>query len=159
MTYITISTPTCFSHAHDFEVLEDVIDDLSRIKYDGEGKETLLRHGVAFLGFYERNEVHSDDTACGLFTYMFDGHVDQWCCTLLIASIHSYDHMIEELICAFYCYDRKALNKKFVELWKETDESIAQFWDQFCNIAFQIPKDEIDLKFLKETFQYLLHVS
>lgn len=95
MTYITISTLTCFSHAHDFEVLEDVIDDFSCINYDGEGKTTLLRHGVSFLGFCERNESPSEDIACGLFSYMIDEHVDQWCHTFPIEYIHSYDHMIK----------------------------------------------------------------
>ncbi len=65
MTYITISTLECFSHAHDFEVSEDVIDDLSQIKYDGEVRATLLRHRVAFADFFHRNEVPSDDIACG----------------------------------------------------------------------------------------------
>lgn len=36
MTYIIISTLTCFSHARDLNVSADVIDDLSRFKYDGE---------------------------------------------------------------------------------------------------------------------------
>jgi len=34
MTYITISTLTCFSHATNFDLLVDVIDDLSQLKYD-----------------------------------------------------------------------------------------------------------------------------
>lgn len=67
--------------------------------------------------------------------------------------------MIKELGGAFYHYDCKALNKKNLELRKEPDESIMQFWDFFCNLAFQIPEDEVDWKFLKEYFQYLLHIS
>ena len=94
MTYITISTATFFSHAHNFEASEDVIDDLSQIKYNGEGRVALLRHGVAFLGFCERNEVASDGVACGLFAYMFKGHVEKWCRTLPATSIHSYDQRV-----------------------------------------------------------------
>jgi len=112
MTYITILTPTFFSHAHDFEVLEDFIADLSQIKYDSEGQAALLRHGVAFIGFCHRNEVPLDDISCGLFTYTLDGHADQWCHTLPATSIHSYDHMTDELICDFYHYDCKEINKK-----------------------------------------------
>lgn len=125
MTYITISTPTWFSHAHDFQVLEYVIDDLSQINYSDEGRATLLRHEVSFLSFYQRNEVPSNDIACGLFTYMFEGHVDQWCHTLPIASTHLFDHMIGDLIHAFYRYECKALNRKILKLWKPPDESIA----------------------------------
>ena len=120
MNYITISTPTCFSHAHDFEVSEDVIDDLSQIKYDGEGGATLLRHEVSVAGFCDRNDVPSDDIVCGMFVYTLDGLVDQWCCSLPTTSIHFYDHMIDELIHSFYHYDCKALNNFFFEITKST---------------------------------------
>lgn len=69
MTNITIQPPTCLSHGHDFEVSEDLWNDLSRNLYDGEGKATLLVHGVAFMGFGEINEIHEDHIAFSLFTF------------------------------------------------------------------------------------------
>lgn len=66
--------------------------------------------------------------------------------------------MIGDLIHAFYHYDYKELNKYFFKLREAPHESIAQFWDDFFNLTFQVPWDEIDWKFLKERFQYLLHV-
>jgi len=111
MTYITTVPPSFFSHADDFEVSKDVLDDFSRFKYDSEGRATLLRHEVAFTGFYHRNEVFSNDIACGLFTYTFQRHVKKWCHTFPTASIHSYDHMLDELFHAFYHYDVKHSRK------------------------------------------------
>jgi len=81
------------------------MDDLSCIKYDSEGGEALLRHEVSFLCFCERNEIPSDNIYCGWFVYTLDGHCDQWCCALPVASIHSYDHMIRDLIHAFSHYN------------------------------------------------------
>jgi len=110
MTYITISTLTCFSHAFDFDVSVYVIDELSRLKYDGENGTSLLIHEIFFLGFFDKNEVPSNEITCELFPYMFKGCIKQWCHTLPTTSIHSLNHMFRELGHAFLFYDRKALN-------------------------------------------------
>lgn len=60
---------------------------------------------------------------------------------------------------ALYQYDHQAFKKKILELRKAPDDSIVHFWDRFHNIAFQILEDEIDWNFLREIFQYLLHIS
>lgn len=114
MTYITISSPTCFSHAHDFEVLKDVINELSWIKYDGEGGISLLRHGVSFLGFCDRDEATLEDISYGLFAYTFERRIKQWCLTFPTTSIHFFNHMIKDLGHAFFCYDCKSLNHKIL---------------------------------------------
>ena len=159
MTYVTVNPPTFLSRGCDFEVLEGLLNDLSRDTYDGEGEVALCSHGFSFMGFHERNEVLKNDIAYLLFAFTLRGHALQWCVTLHIASIHSYDQMIRELSHSFYHYDRKELNKKVLQLRKEPDESLFQFWVRFHNLAFQIPKDEIDWKFINERFQYLLHIS
>jgi len=92
MTYIT--TLECFSHTFDFDVLVDVIDDLSQLKFYGESRKSLLIHIVSLLGFYDRNEVPSDDIAFGLFTFILEGNVKQSCHTFPTTSIHYFEHMI-----------------------------------------------------------------
>lgn len=67
--------------------------------------------------------------------------------------------MFRELFCAFFFYDRKALNHKILKLWKAPNESIVQFYDLFCHYYFEFPKYEVDWKFLTERFQYLVHIS
>lgn len=117
---------------------------MSQIKYNSEGGIALLRQGVAFIGLCERNEVPSDNISCGLFSYTFERHVEQWCHTFPVASIHSFNHMIRELGSYFFYSDHKAHNKKTLKLQKAPDESIVHFLDRFCNISFQILEDEID---------------
>lgn len=124
MTYITIYSPSCFSHAHDFEVSKDDVNDLSKIKYDGESGAAMLRHEVSFAGFFHKNEVPLDEISYEMFAYTLHGHAHQWCHTLPMTSIHSYDPMIKELIHDFYHYDCKALNKKIQKLQKTLDESL-----------------------------------
>jgi len=60
--------------------------------------------------------------------------------------------MIRDFGHAFFLYNRKALTRKILELHKESDESVAQFWKLFRNLSFQFPKDEDDWKFLIERF-------
>lgn len=79
------------------------------------------------MGFCERNEIHEDSIACLLFAFMFGGNVLQWCVIFPATSIHSFDHLIGDLSCAFYHYDCKALNKKILQLQKKHDESLLQF--------------------------------
>lgn len=67
MTYIRVNPLTCLSHGHDYEVLEDLLNNLSRNTYDGEGGASLLSHIVAFMGFCERNEIHEHHVAYSLF--------------------------------------------------------------------------------------------
>lgn len=99
---------------------KDVIDDLSQIKYDGEGIIGLLRHKASFLGLCERNEFYLDDTAYGLFTYMLEMHIKKWCLTLPTTSIHSFNHMIIKFNHAFFHYDHKELNHKNLGIMQST---------------------------------------
>jgi len=87
MTYITITIPSCFSHATNFDVSADIIDDLSQLKFDGESGTYLLIYAVSFMGFCVRDEVPSDDIACMLFAFTFEGRIKQWCHTLRTTSI------------------------------------------------------------------------
>lgn len=159
MTYITISTPTCFSHAHDFDALVDVKDDLSQLKFDGKSRETILIDVVSFLGFFDSNEVPSDDIGCLLFGYTFQGRIKKWCHSFVTTSIHLFNDMIIELGHSFVFYDHKSLNKKFLKLWKAPKKSIVHFYHHFYHYCFEFPRDEVDWKFLNERFQYLVHIS
>lgn len=106
---------------------EDLHNDLSHNTYDGEARETLLNHGVSFMGFCERNEIHEDYISFSLFAFTFQGHALQWCVTFPAASIHFYDQTLGEFSHSFYHYDRKTLNKIILQLWKAPDESLLQF--------------------------------
>jgi len=66
-----------------------------------------------------------------LFTFTLRGHPLQWCVTLRNQSIHSLNHFIVEMDCAFHHFDHKALNKKNLELWKAPHESMLQFGNAF----------------------------
>lgn len=110
MSYITVNILTCLSHGCDFEVSEDLLDEFSRNTYDGEGGEYLLSHGVAFMGFCERNAIDEDHIACSLFALTFRGHTLQLCVTFPTTSIHSYDQIIRELAYDLYNYDYKEDN-------------------------------------------------
>jgi len=159
MTYITISTSTCFSRTSDFNASVDVIDVLSQLKYDGESGTSLLTHKISFLGFYDKNAVPLDDIIFGLFSYTFEGNIKKCCYTFPVTSVHSFNHMFQELGCSFFFYDQKALNHKILKLLKAYNKSITHFYHHLCHYSFEFLEDEFDRKFLSEIFQYLVHIS
>lgn len=140
MAYITIVPPPCFSHAHDFEVSEDVIDYLSWFKYDGEGRASLLRHGVSFTGFCHRNEVPSNDIAFGLFTYTFERCVNKWCRTLPTTSIHSYDHMLDDFFVLSIIMNVNNSIKNFWNYRKHLMNLLHNFGSDPWILPFKSPK-------------------
>lgn len=144
MTYITISTLTCFSHTSDFDESMDIIDEFSQLKYDGESGEPILIHTVSFLGFCDRKEVPLADISYGLFFYTFKACIKQWHLKFPAPSIHSFKHMIRDLGRAFFCYDDKALHRKILKLKKAPNKSIVHSYDCFHHYYFEFPKDEVD---------------
>lgn len=107
MTYATVNPPACLSYGNDFEVSEDLWNDLLRNTYDGEGRVAWLRHRATFVAFCVRHEIHEDYIACSLFAFMLRGHALQWCVTLPATYIHSFNQFIEELARAFHHYNHK----------------------------------------------------
>ena len=67
-----------------------------------------------------------------------------YCAMLPEKYIHSLVHQVKEIDCAFNHFSYQAINKEIMELRKEPDESVEQFYTCFCNLAYRFPKDDID---------------
>lgn len=132
------------SYGNNFEIFEELWNNLSPKTYDDEGQAVFLRHGVGIVGSCERHEIYKYYMTCALFTYMLRGNPLHWCATLPEKSIHSFHHLIAEIESAFNHFDHKEMNKEILKSWKAPNESIEQFHIHFCNIASRFPEDEID---------------
>lgn len=154
-TYVKITTPTCFSHTVDFDVSANVINDFLRYKFNGDNGTPLFRHTITFVSFCDRHDVLLDDIVCGLFSFTFEECTKQWCHTLPTTFIHSFDHMIRELWCAFVFYERKELHQKNLKLWKALDKSIENFYDLFLHYYYEFLGDEVHWKFWREDLNIL----
>ena len=101
-----------------------ILNDFSRIKFNGEGGITFLMHKFYFLGFYDRHEIFSLEVSYGFFSLTFKGHANQWCHTLPIASTDPFNKFVGESCHDFITNDCKALNKKYFKLRKSSDKSL-----------------------------------
>lgn len=149
---VTLSLPS-------FSLRFDPSDkNLSKYKFNGNNTTLLFKNTDTFVGFRDMHDFPSNDIACGLFAFTFEGHAKQWCHTFFTNYIHSFDHMFRELCHAFVLYDRKALNKKKLKLRKSLD-ALENFHDHFLHYCYEFPKDELDWKILEEIFHYIVHIS
>lgn len=65
--------PNTFSNFSNLKVLESILNDLSKLRLNGEGGTTFLKHTVDFLGFYNRHDIQSEDVSCGFLSLTFEG--------------------------------------------------------------------------------------
>ena len=84
MTSSTIITPSCFSRNASLQVPTSIIDDMSTLKFDGEGETTLFEHISHFIKFGTKHNIHYEDVGCRLFILTFKGYIREWCHTCLM---------------------------------------------------------------------------
>lgn len=53
----------------------NIIDDLSNLKFSGEGETTFVEHTKCFLRFFIEHNISLEDISSRLFIIMFEGHV------------------------------------------------------------------------------------
>lgn len=71
-------------------ILMEIIHDLSKLKFNGEGEPSFRNHVRQFITFFKRHRIESRDVWAALLTLPFEGHVKKWCHTLPFASINSF---------------------------------------------------------------------
>lgn len=149
----------CMSYGSDFEISEELWNNLSHKTYDGGCWVVLVRDAVGIVGSYERHKIFEYCMTFTLFSHTLQGHALHWCATLLENYILSLSHLVIELNCAFNHFDYKALNKEILKLRKAPDESVEQAHTCFCSFACRFLEDEIDLEFLDGRFKCILYIS
>jgi len=153
-----ILTPTCFSRTENLKAPAGIINDLSNLKFDGDGGTTIPEHIVRVFKFCTKHNIHCEDTACRLFILTFKAHVKEWYHPLPITSIHSFEHLVKELYRTFGMYDYKSIFKKIMRLRKSPDESLDDFHDHFNNFCFEFSENDINWNLMKEKFEFLVHI-
>lgn len=86
-----IIIPRCFSKEINSTILAEFIHELSEFKFDGEGESTFRDHLFQVVWFSFCHRICSKYVISRLLTLTFEVHVSQWCHTLPIASIHSFN--------------------------------------------------------------------
>lgn len=133
--------------------------DFSTLNIDGEGDMSFAKHASLFLKFFEYYEIDYEDVACIFFFLTLDGQASQWRHTLPPTSIHSLNHLIEEIYLAFDRYDYRDVYKRIDQLRMDPDESVEDFSNRFLNLCYEFPEEDMYRYFLKQNFKHLFHIS
>lgn len=99
MYYPQIIISRCFynlSHSK-LSIPDEPLNDLSQLKFDGEGDTSIFEHASIFLKLCEYYKIDCENVACIIFYLTLEGWVNWWCNTQPPTSIHSLEHFIKEL--------------------------------------------------------------
>ncbi len=106
----------CMSYGNNFEILEELLDNLLHKTYDGGGYVALVRYAVDIVGSCERHGIFEEYMSYALFVYTLRGHPMHWCAMLPGKSIHSLAHLVAKIDCAFNHFNHKAPDQEVLKL-------------------------------------------
>jgi len=106
----------------------EVVRILSQVKFNGKSNSSTFNHALQFIQNVLSSNVQGIDEGilCRIFTLTFTAEARNWCRTLPVASIHSWDQFVKAFICKFDCYDYDQVYDEIEYLRKE-DESVRDF--------------------------------
>ena len=73
---------SCFSRQISFQFQTDVLKQLIKVKFDGEGESLAQEHVLQFTYNCLVNKILDQDVLCGLLALAFEGRVKEWFCNL-----------------------------------------------------------------------------
>lgn len=97
----------CFSNRTNGKIFipNEPLYDLSNPKFDGEGDTSIIRYASIFLKFFRNYEIDCENVSCVIFYLTLEGQVNQWCHTLPLTSVHSFENFNNEIHLALDNYD------------------------------------------------------
>lgn len=161
MAHTKILPPGCSSNFSLFQlsILDDPLDHLSELKFDGEDATPIIEHIFYFLKFCKSYEIDDDEFDFLLFYLTLESHVNQWCYTFPLASIHSLHQFLRELHQAFDRYNYCDVCKRINLLRMKPIESVEDFYDRFLHLCCEIFEEDMNQDFLKQEFEHLVLIS
>ena len=106
----------------------EVVRLLSQVKFNGERNSSAFNHVLQFIqnvSNYDFQEI-DEGILCRIFTLIFAEKARNWCRTLPVASIHSWDQFVTIFICKFDHYDYDQVYDE-IEYLRNENESVRDF--------------------------------
>jgi len=112
----------------------EVVRLFSQVKFNGKINSSTFNHALQFIQNVLNSNFQGIDEGilCRIFTLTFVAEARNWCRTLPVALIHSWDQFVTIFVCKFDCYDYDQVYDEIEYLCKE-DESVGDF-----NIRFHL---------------------
>ncbi len=85
----------------------EVVSLLSQKKFNGKKDSSSFNHALQFIQNVSNSNFQGIDEGilCRMFTLTFVAEARNWCRTLPVASIHSWDQFVTIFVCQFDHYD------------------------------------------------------
>jgi len=149
----------CFSKELNGIILVEVIHNLSKFKFDGEGESTFHQHLFQCFHLWISRRVCSKDDMASLITLTFEGLVNQWCHTLPNDFIHSFEQLAKKLHKSFSKYKYQDVCGRINILGMKNNELVEDFHDLFLHLCYEIPRKHPNWDFLEQESECLILVS
>ena len=85
----------------------EIVRLLSQVKFDGKKNSSAFNHVRQFIKNVSNYDFQGIDEGilCRIFALTFAAKARNWCRTLSVASIHSWDQFVTIFVCKFNHYD------------------------------------------------------
>ena len=143
---------SCFSRQITFHFETELLKQLTKVKFDGEGEILAQEHVFQFTYNCFVNKILDQDVLCRLLTFTFKGRVKEWFVTLPFAFVNSFEHFVDIFTLSFGHYDFVRLCDEWKQLTINKGESLEDFAIRTFNLYCRFPL--IDRPMIEEWFQY-----
>ena len=111
----------------------EVVRLLSQVKFNGKRNSSAFNHVFQFIQNVSNYDFQGIDEGilCRIFTLTFAAKARNWCKTLPVASIHSWDQFVTIFICKFDGYDYEQVCEEIEYLRRFKNESVNDFHIRF----------------------------
>ena len=122
----------------------EIVDSLSKLKYDGESNVSSSNHIWAFLLKCKSFRIIDDgDLVSKLFTLTLRGRIKCWFESLLAKSIHSWEQLFDLFRISHWNYNCNELHLEMENIHMHQGETLEQFFSIFMSICFGFCKDVV----------------
>jgi len=120
---------------------------LSQVKFNGKRNSYVFNHVFQFIQKVSNYDFQGIDEGilCRIFTLTFAAKAKNWCRTLPVASIHSWDQFFIIFICKFDGYDYEQVRDEMKYLRRFENEFVRDFNIRFHSNCLKF-KSKINLQ-------------
>ena len=107
MAHLKLPIWSCIHGRASSNTSPEVVRLLSQIKFNGKSNSSAFNHALQFIQNVSNSNFQGIDEGilCRIFTLTFAAKAKNWCKTLPIALIRSWDQFVTIFICKFDGYD------------------------------------------------------
>ena len=96
----------------------------------------------------QKEEEFADKHTGLLLAFTLHESPFRWVLSLLVDTVHSFEHFCDLIDDMFYHFDPYHLDRKLLQQQRAPHESVIDFWQCFCDLQFQSPRSQMKFAYL-----------